>query len=142
MFFFSFSLVFLPVPQVFLLIPLSLFIYLRSLSYVSLFLTSFYHVQRMLTKTKTNKFWFFIIFLFFIITSKCKKSNVLMRQHNVWCVCVMLPQHHIVRTHAHQTLCCHITTLYARMHTKRYAATSLHCTHACTPNVMLPHHHI
>ena len=32
------------------------------------------------------------------------KVNVVMRQHNIWCVCVR-------RTHTHQMLCCRITTL-------------------------------
>jgi len=35
------------------------------------------------------------------------KVNVMMRQRNIWCVCVRPVGH----THTHHMLCCHITTL-------------------------------
>jgi len=47
------------------------------------------------------------------------KINVVMWQHNIWCVCVRLVWRgmlasiplHTGGTHRHQMLCCHITTL-------------------------------
>ena len=40
------------------------------------------------------------------------KVNVVMWQHNIWCVYVQSGTHlHTERTYTHQMLCCHITTL-------------------------------
>jgi len=59
----------------------------------------------------------------FKICYECKKSNVVMRQHSVWCVCV--------RTVWRGMLDCsptYLSTQYARKHTKHYAAASPHLT--------------
>jgi hypothetical protein len=70
-----FSLVSLPLPQVFLLIPLSLFFIYIPFLYVPLFLNPFYHVHRMLTKTKANRYLFFIIFFFYFNQQVQKTKN-------------------------------------------------------------------
>jgi hypothetical protein len=54
--------------------------------YVSSFLTSFYHVQRMLTKTKVNNFLVYVVFYFFIITNKCEKQQK--KQHGT-CITII-----------------------------------------------------
>jgi len=70
-----FSLFFLPVPQVFILIPLSIFIYLCSLSIRSFILNLFLSRTESDNKKKSQQILFFInIYLFcFILTNKCKK---------------------------------------------------------------------
>jgi len=52
---------------------------------------------------------------------KCKRSMVVMRQHNVWCMCVTISVGRCVGLQSNTP-----------PHTER---------HAHTPNVMLPHHH-
>jgi len=72
--------------------------HLKTLRHVSIIIqTIFRELVGSLLKSLNLNFFF-----------KCVSSTVVMRQHNVWCVCVACWQH---ATHTHQTLCCRITTV-------------------------------
>jgi len=68
-----FFLIFLPVPQDFLLIPLSRFIYLRFLSVRTFILNLFLPPTENANQNKSEQIFVSHYFLFFIITSKCNK---------------------------------------------------------------------
>ena len=129
--------------------------HLKTLQHVSIIIQIIFR-ELVVSLLKSLDLKVFISFFF-----KLWRLFVVMRQHNVWCVCVALqhtsphrtPRTHTKRyaatlpqitstaylstqnaTHTHQTLCCPITTNNLHsipLHTER---------HAHTPNIMLPHH--
>jgi len=58
------------------------------------------------------------------ICQECEKSNVVMWQHNVWCVCVRSVWRGMLDSCVQHTS----PNRTPRTHTKRYAATSPHLT--------------